>query len=579
VNYGITTSRAHLDRLDEVAVEGEIDWDRLTAAVGPPVFAGRYFLGYPTDAELAGEPSPGGGFALWAHGEGADGGAPERIVPIQRADATRQEAAGDEGATFGRMDGEAIARGLDFCLTVGDLDIIDTAQILVFLEVADGTELTLDYWSAWATAVYEATLRLPSNGDDRIWDRLIQPLVPGVACAFGWDEKEGAYLPDENVRGCLTGTGKRGMRTLCHGLWARPLEGDPSPEAQVNAFTWENLGEFTQPRPILGTAATYDQRVPVRFLRVEGLETLSLEDASILELVTLDWAAEGLDDPTGAVFRTTDWSSARGPDTEHLEELPTQLGVDAGANLTNHAATTLHRSNLISVTRLAYSNYASVQYTPVDLEGRCEFALRYYRTNDQGFGREEALALWNEGILPIAIFQGYARQDENYTHDLIWPFTAGRGSVDAGLAFTWAAETMGQTPYTPIYFAVDFPLDDPDYYGVATPGIDVVLQYFRDVHRGHRTHLETHPSHPYYVGVYGSKPICQALYRAGLASHFWQTPWNGYTDAKPFAHLNVWQVGMFNHDDAVDDNPVLMQLPRGLVDLDVAWGDPGAFEP
>ena len=167
----------------------------------------------------------------------------------------------------------------------------------------------------------------------------------------------------------------------------------------------------------------------------------------------------------------------------------------------------------------------------------------------------------------------------------------GEGRAHGEGAFTYAADTIQQPPYTPIYFAIDFPVGHPGYtnnqpgsVAVPTPPLATILTYFTDVHRGYRDYLSTHPETPYYVGVYTQPPTAAALYRAGLASHFWQTPWGRGT---PFPHLNLWQIGMFSKppEVAADNRALQACAPAGLgdagdpfwVDIDVAWGDAGGF--
>jgi hypothetical protein len=164
VTYGITTSRAHLDPLDPVVYPldpsaAQIDWSQLLAwleerdpSIEKVDFAGRYFLGSATEAEVI----AGSGFCLWAHGEASDPVTPARIVPLQRADPVRQSATGGAGEFFGSQDATALAQQIDRCLAVGDLLIAGTAQVLVFLEVGDGTPLSVEYWASWATTVPDA---------------------------------------------------------------------------------------------------------------------------------------------------------------------------------------------------------------------------------------------------------------------------------------------------------------------------------------------------------------------------------------------------------------------------------------
>lgn len=589
MKYGATTSKAHLDTLEFGVPGGEVDWDQITTWMddaGAPEFAGRYFLGHPTDDELLAEPEAGLGFCLWAHGEGWQTTSPDRIVPIQRADPVRQATTGIAGGTYGRIDGEAFAAHLDRCLAVGDLEIRDTAQILVFLEVADGTELSIDYWSRWATAVYEAFLD-PVREDVRAaWpvgtpDQRLQPLVPAIACAFEWDEDSESFLPEPSVRRCLDLMGPRGTNSRCRGLWARPKPGDPGLDERL--LSWTTVGEYRQPRLVFDMMV-YRRPVPVRYLRwfdgLDGLDDIVGDLRDTLGLVTLDWAAEGADDPLGATFRTTDWRVDRGADMQHLEEMPSQFGVDGGGDFT--ALADRLADNPIRLTELSYSGAG----TEVDLEGPCRFAIRYYRTGrGSRLDLAESLQLGRRGIDRVAVFQHYARLDlgwATYVGDLIRPIQNNEGEDDAITAFTYAAEEMAQPPYTPVYFALDFPIGrnyhqgDPAL-GVVTPGMDAVLRYFRGIQRGLRRHLRNHPLFPYYVGVYGGKDALSALYQAGLATHFWQPPWawTGF-DEPPFRHLNMWQVAMDVTANAVADNPVLMA--GGHFDLDVAWGDPGSFD-
>lgn len=603
--YGITTSRAHLTATNPLWPEaGEIDWDKLTAWLSPtdlpppPTFAGRYFLGWATQAEL----DAGSGFCLWGHGEArghgegqvhvlarlnGDGSAqpePLRIVPLQRAYPDRQQATGDEGLWFGYQDATALAQYVNHCLAVGDLDIVDTKQILSFLEVADGTAPSVDYWASWATALHEAVL-FP-KGADRDW---LQALMPAILCAFPYDRDAGKFLPESGVRACLDKSGSPGFRTQCHGLWARRLAGDP--ELATHSFEWANIGDYRQPQRIAGLELPYMRRVPVRYLRsFEGPDGWDISDEATretLSLVTIDQPAAGGDeDPLGATLRATDWAADRADENGLLSEVPTQFGIDTGARITDPAAACLATKDVV-VTSLSYHSRG----TPVGLRGPCRMALRYYRPSGNRLTLAESQALSRNGIQVVATWQHTAiltQGWERYVHDLVRPFVNREGRTDGETAFTYAAETIGQTPYTPILFSIDFPVGHPGYtdnrpgsVAVATPDLDTILDYFRDVGRGYRDYLATHPDRPYYIGVYAYSDTCADLYRAGLVSHCWQPPWWG----TPFAHLNVWQIGMFSHEDMARDNAILQTCRPATskpnqfwVDIDVAWGDPGSFQ-
>jgi hypothetical protein len=612
VLYGITTSRAHLDPLDSTvypldASAREIDWFELLdwlrgtdSTTGLADFAGRYFLGTASDAEVA----AGLGFSLWAHGEASGSDTPARIVPLQRADPARQEATGDQGVSFGSEDAAGLARHLDGCLAVGDLIISGTKQVLVFLEVADGTMLSVDYWASWATTLHDSLL-YPAREGSRTAEQGIQPLLPAVLCAFVFDNETETYLPVTRVRDCLDSAGPPGFRTACYGLWAYPRAGDPG--LATHSFSWSNMGEYRQQRGFLGVEV-FRERVPVRYLRAfadlqwfDGTELQPIPETPLfdtLSLVTIDSpAAEADDDPLGATFTATSWR-ADNREAGRLLEMPRQLGVDTGAEVTAAAAACLGTKTVV-VKSLPYRRDGM----PVDLSGQCSFAIRYYRPRNRGtpLDSAESQALSLNGVQAVAVLQGTARLTQGtarYVRDLIAPFVNGEGRTHGFDAFSYAADTIGQPPYTPIYFAIDFPVGDPGYQPlprgadpddpinepVATPSIATILAYFQDVHRGHRDYLTTHPETPYYVGVYfGWDPdAAAALYRAGLASHFWQTPWGR---GAPFPHLNVWQIGMFSTPAVLTDNAALQtcappgatQPGRLWVDVNAAWGDPGGF--
>lgn len=591
MSYGITTARAHLDAVDpSTLATGEIDWFTLAEWVNsqsqsplpvppPPAFAGRYFLGRQTQ----GEADAGVGFCLWAHGEGVDLSAPRVIVPLQRADPDRQSAHGDEGLWFGYQDAIALASYIDRCLAVGDLAILGTQQILVFLEVADGTALSDEYWASWASALHEALLFPVRPLTDSI-----QPLVPGIQCAFVWDEATGTFLPEPSVRAGLDMIASPGFRNQCHGLWARRREDDNG----VHVFGWESIGEYRQPQRVAGLAIPYMRRVPVRFLRtfhrLTGAETIDAATRDTLSLVTVDVpAAEGDDSPIGATLTALEWATNRRSANGSLIEMPKQFGIDAAATISETSAACLSAKN-VTVTSLPYRSGG----TPVNLTGPCRLALRYYRpSGTRRLSRAEAQGLSRNRIEIGAIWQHSASLDqgwEEYVLDLIEPFVNHRGQADGRTAFKYAAETVNQQPYTPVYFSIDFPVGHPGYTNnqpgsvpVPTPSLETILTYFRDVHRGYREYLATHPNQPYYVGVYTQPDTAEALYRAGLASHFWQPPWGVRS---PFPHLNVWQIGMFNTAQVSQDNQSLQSCrPSGedpgefWVDIDVAWGDPGSF--
>jgi hypothetical protein len=599
VSWGATTAHAHLDPLDPVdypldpaELPGrEIDWDEVLqwlrtadASTGRADFAGRYFLGTATQDEV----NAAAGFCLWAHGEAAGPDSPTRIVPLQRADPARQSATGDQGVILGFQDATALAAQLDRCLAVGDLEIVGTKEILVFLEVADATPISAEYWASWASTLHDAVV-VATRHANRAGAPTTQPFLPAILCAFPFDAAAGLFMPEAGVRACLDVAAPPGLRSHCHGLWARRLSGDPG--LQAHSFSWENIGEYRQPRRFLGIEA-YLQRVPVRYLRwFDGPGGLPIPAGPLrdtLSLLTLDWAAtEDDDDPRGFTLTPTNWTANRRVGG-NLVELPSQLGFDASATVTDASAACLGGTGVV-VSALPYHG---ANQTPVALLRPCELAIRYYRpAGARRIGANESLALSLAGIQIAVVWQHTATLVNGwapYVNDLIAPFLNGQGRNDGLTAFNYAADTIDQPPYTPVYFAIDFPVGDPGYTDnqpgsvpVATPGLATILDYFADVHRGYRDYLVAHPTTPYYVGAYTQPDTAAALYRAGLVSHVWQPPWGPST---PFPHLNVWQIGMDWSAQALADNPALQACrpagqPAGTfwVDLDCAWGDPGGF--
>jgi hypothetical protein len=615
MTYGITTSRAHVNPADPpLPGTGEIDWFEILwwlrvadPSMEPAEFAGRYFLGTATEAEV----TAGSSFCLWAHGEAGnpDVPAPRRIVPLQRADDARQSATGDQGRAFGAQDATALAEYLDLCLAVGDLEIIGTKQILVFLEVDDGTALSVDYWASWATTLHDAIL-YPARFGNRTGTAGMQPLLPAILCAFTFDDGAQTFLPEPPVRACLDMLAPRGFRSHCHGFWARSRRDDPGGQP----LSWTNLGEYRQPREILGIAVPYMQRVPVRYLRwfadlrwFDGPQGLPVPEGPLrdtLALVTLDWPATGGDtDPLGAVFTATGWrADASAVPGGPLIEMPLQFGVDKNRVLTPYVDCFAATEVVVSMLPSAYSweekNEAGqvVAVHPADyrgtslatpLRGPCTLAFRYYSpASPKNLTYDEALALSLAGYRIVVVWEGNAptRQGNDvYIEALLRPFVAFEGREDGRRAFEYAADTILQPSYTPVYFAVDFPPGHPNYLGRPMPSIDdVVIRYFQDVHRGYREFLQNHPTARYYVGAYAQADVCVALYRAGLASHFWQ-PWppTWGDNWRPFAYANAWQVVLANtirhpeYPDMLVENQALRDCTE--VDINVAWGDPGGF--
>jgi hypothetical protein len=582
--YGVTTSRAHLDALAPGLPEaGEIDWEEVVAWQGEDAsFAGRYFLGMATPAEIA----AGEGFCLWAHGEWVDPAAPRTIVPLQRADAERQEATGELGERFAKEDAIAISEHLQRCLHVGDLaQPLDRFFVLVFLEVSAGTVLSADYWSMWAhtlsAAVLEVGLAGPTN-----------PLKPAIACAFEQPDDLSPFVPVANIRDRLADPPRPGRHELCHGLWCTSVLDEPQ------------FGEVVQ-HPAIGP-------IPVRYHRLfdgpAGSPTTDAPAAVLdtLAVLTIDAVRDVADESFQYALEAQRWDPVAPPETDVWPaNLPTQLGLDTAYKWVQDPVTkaVLERTTVaerrviarclakktIVIRRLPAGGGGYDRGTHLDgseLPYKPAFIGRYLEDHYNFLVAAEVADVAATGMSILSIWQK--------GHDFL--DGAGAGS----LAFA-AAEKVGQPPYTPVYFAVDVSVDNPNgmHGDIPSPPLSDVIAYFAAIRTGYRNYLAAGGKTPYYVGAYAAHNVLNALYRRGLATHFWQVwafnwgppnpPPPDLTQAdwdrnapgwRAWPHLNAWQVliqgGLAN---LWSDNAQLQACADGVIDLDVAWGDPGTWVP
>lgn len=576
--YGITTSRAHLNTLGAAPLQGtEIDWSAIIdwknsgvsepAQQSPPLFAGRYFLGRPDQTEIDSDT----GFCLWAHGEGVEPLAPDRVVPLQRASPERQEAVGSLGEKYGLEDAQGIGTYLQYCLTVGDLELPPAPNfVLVFLEVAAGTRLSFDYWFAWATTL-EAQLMAPVG--------IAQlPLRAAIACEFVQEGSQSVYMPESPIQDCLNQPPPAGRNYRCAGFWVTTTIANPT------------YGEFFQ--------ATDNDPVPIcyqRYFSGPAGDALPQDSTAALHptlnLMTVDESVAADADPTAMTMRTTGWSA---------RNRPTQTGVDKNRSLASRA--NCLRSRAIAVHRLPAGieggDDLGVNFDHDPITVPTSVVFRYYSAEDgvtpeaKDIRRDEVLALTAAGLLVGVTWQARTTSYLGIRDHFESP---GQGLIDAENAFRYATETIRQPPYTPIYFAVDFP-PGKEYGDRATgdfglmPSLEQVIEYFRDVRRAAHTYMHDHPERPYYIGMYASHNVCAAGYREGLASHFWQ-PWPpswgpdfGQPESSwdPFPHLNAWQVLLENGVSSLWDHNTIQTCmasnDRPGLDLNVHWGDPGGWQ-
>jgi hypothetical protein len=582
VAYGVTTSRAHLDVLGEALEPGEIDWDAIRAWKGAdPQFAGRYFLGTPTQQEVDADV----GFCLWAHGEGSDPSSPAAIVPIQRCDPTRQAAVGSLGTRFGTEDAGAIATYVERCADVGDLALpLDRYLVLVYLEVAGGTSLSFEYWSAWAHYLKGTLLEFHPHG-------IVRPLEPAIACAFVQDSPQAPFLPEEAVRTCLSHPALPGRYNLCKGFWCQTVLANPV------------FGQFVQD-PDHGA-------IPVRYRRTfDGPGGSALPDPappellSTLRLITVDEPTMDPDDPTLYTMEAQPWDPGVPPAFP-----PTQLGLDTAYKWVKDPdtgevldSTTIAERRVIAqclatktivVRRLPAGSSGFDLGTHLDgdeLRRPPAFIGRYLKDHFNGLDPIEVADLAATGMSVFSIWQEGHEFDD--------------GAKAGSKAFA-AAEAVGQPPFTPVYFAVDVSVDNPGgmHGGIPSPPLSDVVDYFADIRKGYLDYRAAGGDTPYYVGVYAARNVLDAVYRRGFATHFWQVwAWNwGPPNPLPpeltddtwnqnapgwraWPHLNAWQVLLEDPRPAPDpllvaewDQNADVRACTTVIDLDVAWGDPGSW--
>jgi hypothetical protein len=171
--------------------------------------------------------------------------------------------------------------------------------------------------------------------------------------------------------------------------------------------------------------------------------------------------------------------------------------------------------------------------------------------------RSEAQAISQAGLSIVSVFE-WGNTQSYFTYD--------QGVSDAVTAFSYAANTIGQPGYTPIYFAVDY-----DAYTQADQ--TAIESYFQGIAAGYQDYLTQQRVNgltevPYYTGVYGSSCVMTWLQTANLAGYFWQVESTGYCGG---ANKNKW----------ADDN--LWQQPGGVVcgvsvDADESWGNGGGWK-
>ena len=172
------------------------------------------------------------------------------------------------------------------------------------------------------------------------------------------------------------------------------------------------------------------------------------------------------------------------------------------------------------------------------------FVGRYFSTYDwKVIKKEEAQKISGADIYIVSIWQESANYPEYFSYN--------QGKSDGKNAFKYSAE-IGQTPNTPVYFAVDF--------DATSEHKQRILDYFRGVKDGYGEYLKEYGIN-YKIGVYGSYWVLNWLKEQGIATYFYQayaSGWSGGENNNPWPDYDIRQVTTpqtlcgieVDHDDA-----------------------------
>lgn len=675
MTYGITTARAHLNKLSQemlyeddsvLAEDGqpaisfarelenldpdhgrtksdrELNWIRYSTRTDMPAFAGRYFLGHATAEEIAGEES----FCIWAHGEGVGPDIPASIFPIQRANARWQGVTNRADArVLARMEATGFLNHVAGALRVGDLFLpAYSSPAIVYLETAPG-RLSAEYWRYWARTVRNFGFPDPVTGGR------IMPFVPGLICDF--EETEAGSLqfwPEQAVRDALgklflddgdegaedEDTGSR-RQPACESLWARKI---PSGLSLAPVFSKRWFGS-TREAPTHITrvwdCATEDVAGDDPDLSPGEIATLKLitfdvslnrEDTNALDWALQVNAAYRINAPTAAGvynadgnFAVTDASTA----PELLPTPPDQIGLDH-LSAETQARYALARQTEVEIRYLPDSHFSN--WTPPvggtvltgdPIVARPSFTGRYLPPRSGShLTADEARQIAAGDMQVVSLYQQHADPLGTNRSEFEMSDSSMREAFENAMAF-------GQPPFTPVYFAIDVDVDgnnwkeeewrtDPDgTVHKAGPSFRDVLGFYRRIrHVYAEQYITQDGAVPYYIGAYAPVKVLHALYRAGLATHFWQSM--SHTFGRPvgmttgaqgdrwywlspgwraWPHVNLWQIRLATvwPDGATGfwdwpRNKVLADPPfrqdaqaPSWCDINVAWGDPGGWVP
>jgi Domain of unknown function (DUF1906) len=189
-----------------------------------------------------------------------------------------------------------------------------------------------------------------------------------------------------------------------------------------------------------------------------------------------------------------------------------------------------------------------------------DFALRYYSHNAaKNLSLGEALALAAAGMRIGVVWETYG------THPAY--FTRAQGLADAGAAYRYAREVIGQPFGSAIYFAVDYDATQADLDGP-------VSDYFTGLRAGLFVAGEGHLQ--YEVGVYGSGLCCATVTGREQASLSWLSQSTGFAGSRAYAAAQRYNLIQYagtrlSMDDgtvlAIDPDATNPARPHGLFTL------------
>ncbi|HUJ31228.1 MAG TPA: glycoside hydrolase domain-containing protein [Candidatus Acidoferrum sp.] len=544
-SFGIDTEAAHVNFATTFAA-----WEQWSGG-DPPAFACRNFLG---------------GTYLWAHGEATNAfSSPSPgnltaldilvplIAPYQAADATRQTVTGGVGSLYGKLDANALCQRIRACIATGELTLPESQLVQVFLAVDPGAAFSIDYWCGWADAVMNFTYSIPDPTLPPLTlPPQFRPFRPSIRCAF-----TGANLDiDPNVAAVLQNapTQRPDLYSTCWGFWADAPDGDPT---------------FKQPNPTVDFSKIDVPTVaPVWIWRF----STKFEDSYGNDLTTPphDWpydlAADALNNVGDPPAQATAYM------------LVAQKWQCSVSNIGNHDLlteqdTTTHVTALASatipqITRPANANCGLTAAFIVPA-GSIYAIGRYVRqTARSSVKLAEVTAINNGGLRFYTTFEPYTDLASNIDPTVAdyYNSTHHRGLTDGATAFTYCAETLTQTPYSVVYFAVDW-CQDP-----MTDQFEGWLkQYIADIQTAYATYLTTHPQRPFLIGVYGCGATVRVAYEQGIATGLWQSGSECTAESIPprwpWPHATRWQYA----------GNIATVAGIGTPDPDVDWGDGGEW--